>query len=413
MRFFIIDDSPFIVTAVTQILQEAGHEVQSTTSPQDAIDAVLAFQPNAILLDLMMPAIDGYELCIRFRRLSELDQTKIIILTGKSYEFDKRRAKEVGADAFLIKQALISNPEKFLQEVMSVMSKDITIAYWGTRGTLPVPGEKSLRYGGNTLCISLSVDHEPLLIFDAGTGITRLAEYLSAQNVPRVTAKLFISHPHWDHINAIPFFAPLYIQGNEVEIIGPAHGHMSFREIVSAQMDDVYSPVTIREFAARVYFRDMREETLSFGNFEIQSMLLNHPGTCLGYRITHNGRSVCYVTDNESYPADDSFFDPEYEERLVNFVRETDILIIDCTYLDEEYPAKRGWGHSCTREVVQLANKAKVRLLHLFHHDPGQDDTAIDRKLAQAIEHLERLDSSVKCACPAEGSSYILGSQGI
>jgi ribonuclease BN (tRNA processing enzyme) len=178
-------------------------------------------------------------------------------------------------------------------------------------------------------------------------------------------------------------------------------------------MDDVYYPVTIREFAARVYFRDMREETLRFGNFEIQSMLLNHPGACLGYRITHNGRSVCYVTDNENYPADDSFFDPEYEEKLVNFVRETDILITDCTYLDEEYPAKTGWGHSCASEAALLADKARVRSLHLFHHDPGQDDAAIDRKLAQAIGHLERLNSGVKCVCPAEGSSYVLGSRRI
>jgi len=413
MKFFVIDDSPFFVTAVTQILREAGHEVQSTTSPQNAVDAVLAFHPDAILLDLMMPAIDGYELCIRFRKLRELDQTKIIILTGKSYEFDKRRAKGVGADAFLVKQALISNQEKFLQEVMSVMSKEITLTYWGTRGTLPVPGEKSLRYGGNTLCTSLSVDHEPLLIFDAGTGITCLAEHLSAQKVPRVTAKLFISHPHWDHINAIPFFTPLYVQGNEVEIIGPAHGHMSFREIVSAQMDDVYFPVTIREFAARVYFRDMREETLRFGNFEIQSMLLNHPGTCLGYRITLNGRSVCYVTDNESCPADSSFFNPEYDEKLVDFVRETDILITDCAYLDEEYMVKMGWGHSGTSEVALLAHTAKVGSLHLIHHDPAQDDAAIDRKLAQATEHLERLNSSVKCACPVERSSYVLSSKSI
>jgi len=413
MRFFVIDDSPFIVTAVTQILRDAGHEVQSTTSPQDAIDAVLAFQPDAIILDLMMPGIDGYELCVCFRKLGELDQTKIIILTGKAYEFDKRRAKGVGADAFLIKQALISNPDQLLQEIMSVMTKDITLCYWGTRGTLPVPGKKSLRYGGNTLCISLSVDDEPLLIFDAGTGITGLGDHLSAQKVPRVTAKLFISHPHWDHINAMPFFAPLYVQGNEVEIIGPAHGHMSFREIVSAQMDDVYFPVTIREFAARVYFRDMREETLRFGNFEIQSMLLNHPGSCLGYRVTHNGRSVCYVTDNEIYPADALFFNPEYEERLVNFMRDTDILITDCAYLDEEYIEKSGWGHSCTREITLLADKARVCSLHLVHHDPSQDDGAIDRKLAQAIRHLECLNSNVKCDCPAEGSRYVLGNQRI
>ncbi|TAN53796.1 MAG: response regulator [Methylococcaceae bacterium] len=413
MRFFVIDDSPSIVAIVTHALREAGHEVESTCAPQDALEAVVAFKPDAILLDLVMPVMDGFELCVHLRKLPELNQTKIIILSGKSYEFDKRRAKGVGADAFLVKQAMIASPEKFLQEVLAVMAKNITLSYWGTRGTLPVPGKDALRYGGNTLCVSVAVDNEPLLIFDAGTGITRLAKHLSAQAMPRITAKLFISHPHWDHINAIPFFTPLYVQGNEVEIIGPAHGHISFREIVSAQMDDVYFPVTIRDFGARVFFRDIREETLNIGHFEIKSILLNHPGTCLGYRITHNGRSICYITDNELYPADAPLHNPEHEERLDRFVAGADILITDCTYLDEEYATKMGWGHSRPREVAALADRANVRSLHLFHHDPSQDDAAIDRKLAQAVQHLQRLNSKVECVCPVEESTYVLGSRTI
>ncbi|WP_054774127.1 MBL fold metallo-hydrolase [Methylogaea oryzae] len=373
------------------------------------MDAVLAFQPDAILLDLMMPVIDGFELCVRLRKLAELKDTKIIILTAKTYEFDKRRARAVGADAFLVKQELLSNLDQFLKEIFAVMSKNAELAYWGTRGTLPVPGEQTIRYGGNTLCVSLAVDNEPLIIFDAGTGITSLAKHLMARPTARVTAKLLISHPHWDHINAIPFFTPLYVKGNEVEIIGPAHGHTSFREIVSAQMDDVYFPVTIREFGARVYFRDMREETMNVGHFEIKSMLLNHPGACLGYRVNYRGQSVCYITDNEIYPADNAYYNAELQKRLIDFVRDTDILITDCTYLDEEYPDKIGWGHSCTREVAQLAHSANVRALHLFHHDPGQDDEAIDRKLAQATQHLRDLDSNVVCLCPQEGDRYILG----
>lgn len=105
-------------------------------------------------------------------------------------------------------------------------------------------------------------------------------------------------------------------------------------------MDDVYFPVTVREFAARVYFRDIREETINIGAFEVKSILLNHPGACLGYRVNYNGYSVCYVTDNELYPADNAYYNAEYNEGLVEFIRDADILITDCTYLDEEYPDK-------------------------------------------------------------------------
>jgi phosphoribosyl 1,2-cyclic phosphodiesterase len=246
------------------------------------------------------------------------------------------------------------------------------------------------------------------LIFDAGSGIKKLANHLMNTRPGRLAAKIFISHPHWDHINALPFFAPLYIPGNEIEIMGTTHGDADTHKTISAQMDDVYFPVTIREFGARVFFRDLGEENFDVGGFHINTILLSHPGNCLGYRVNYEGRSICYITDNELFPEDSPSHNPEFIRHLTEFVKSADILIADTTYLDEEYPSKTGWGHSCVREVAALAHAANVKKLHLFHHDPDQDDAAIDRKLAEAKSHLAALGSRVECVCPAEGNSYEL-----
>jgi ribonuclease BN (tRNA processing enzyme) len=173
-------------------------------------------------------------------------------------------------------------------------------------------------------------------------------------------------------------------------------------------MESVYFPVTIREFGARLVFRDLREESLDFGAVRMDTILLKHPGYCLGYRLTCHGRSVCYITDNELYLRTDPRYDLNYVERLANFVRGADLLITDTTYRDHEYPSKVDWGHSCVSEVADLAARAKVKRLHLFHHDPDQSDDDIDLKLNEAREALSRLGSSVECDAPAEGSKLVL-----
>ena len=405
MRFLVIDDSETITQFVGSLLQEEGHEVESCASNVDILKIAQSLRPDCVLLDLVMPGMDGFEICKKLRETPELANTKIIVLSAKSYEFDKRRAMQLGADGYIVKPI---KAETFIPEINKVIKKEFVLAYWGTRGTLPVPGKDSLRYGGNTSCVTIQIDGEPLFIFDAGTGIKKLSNHLMSLGVKRLTAKIFISHPHWDHINALPFFAPLYIPGNEIEILGASQGDTTIRNIISAQMDNIYFPVTIREFGARVFFRDLRGGSLTIGKTTIDMHLLNHPGNCLGYRINHNQKSVCYITDNELFPKDLGYFDSEFEEKLIQFIQGTDILIIDCTYLDSDYPSKIGWGHSCVSEVVQLAEKAKVKALHLFHHDPDQDDDAIDRKMAQAREKLAQLGSHIKCLCAAEEKQFVV-----
>lgn len=400
MKFLIVDDSESIALLEKMLLESAGHTAEVRKSPVQALQDASAIAPDVVILDLMMPEMDGFEVCRRLREKPDFAKVKIIVVSSKAYEHDQRRARQLGADGYIVKPI---RPETFLATVSSLLANELKLSFWGVRGTLPVPGPETLRYGGNTSCLTLEVAGEPLLIFDAGSGIKRLSNALMKRHKERLTAKILITHPHWDHINALPFFAPLYIQGNEIEIMGSRHGDASMMQTISAQMDDVYFPVTMREFGARVYFRDLREEAFEIGPFHVETMLLSHPGNCLGYRVTHQGRSVCYVTDNELYPQDSPFHDHEYVDRLAQFVNKADVLITDTTYLDSEYPSKVGWGHSCVREVTKLAHRAQVKTLHLVHHDPDQNDEAIDRKLAQAQEHLAAWGSTVQCVCPREG----------
>ena len=263
------------------------------------------------------------------------------------------------------------------------------VTFWGVRGTLPASGEKTLKYGGNTSCVTMEFPKEQFFIFDGGSGIKNLGDSLMAQNRSRISAKIFISHPHWDHINAIPFFIPLYVQGNEFEMLGANQGDTTMRELLSAQMDGVYFPITIREFGARIEFRDLREGRYKVGSIDVETMLLSHPGNCLGYRLTYRGRSVCHITDNELFLPDSEFYAPDYVNRLTKFVQGAEALITDVTYTDAEYPRYVGFGHSAVGPVVDLAARAEIGTLYLFHHDPDQDDDAIDRKLEEARAHRD------------------------
>ena len=405
MKFYIVDDDPDILALLRSVLEKAGHTVVSSNSSQQALNEIPGVSPDCVITDLMMPVMDGFELCRELRRRPEIESMKIIVLSAKSYDFDRRRARELGADGYIVKPI---NPATLLTSIDEFVSKHMVVTYWGVRGTLPVPGPRTLKRGGNTSCVSIEVGGEPLYIFDCGTGIKQLSDQIMASGTQRFSAKIFISHTHWDHINTVPFFAPLYIRGNQVEIYGPYQGDLTIARAIAAQMEGVYFPVTIREFGAHLVFRDLREETLDFGTVKIETLLLKHPGSCLGYKVTCHGRSACYITDNELYLPSDPRRDQRYLERLTDFVRGTDVLITDTTYRDHEYPSKVDWGHSCVSEVADLAVRADVKRLHLFHHDPDQSDDDIDRKLDETRAHVARLGGSVEVDAPAEKYKLVL-----
>lgn len=401
----VIDDDVIITKTVASVLEHDGWRVLTSNDSIAALELIELQQPDCIVADIMMPHMDGLELCKKIREHAALKHIPFVVLSGKSYEYDRKRAYETGASGYITKPIDLGT---FAGEIRGIINDKVAVNFWGVRGTLPVPGERSVRYGGNTSCVSMNFSRGRSFIFDAGTGIKVLSDHLLKTAGGKTSSTIFISHSHWDHINALPFFVPLYISGNEFEICGPAQGSLTVYDIISAQMSDVYFPITIKEFAASIRFRDLHQDSYTIDGIQIETMMLNHPGYCLGYRINYNNRSICYVTDNELYPKDDAHFDAGYHGRLADFIRGCDALITDSTYFEEEYQSKSGWGHSSINEVADLAHHAGVGTLFLFHHDPDQTDDDIDRKVETVRRRLEEMGSTTVCVAPAEKQTYMV-----
>ncbi len=201
-KFFIVDDDRIFINVLVKFLEAEGHTVLLNTSSVGALPEIIEQKPDCVLLDMMMPEMDGLELLKKLRSEPDLDATKIVIISGKSYEFDRKRAFKFGADGYITKPI---DSQKIAAQLQRIIMDKIELTFWGVHGTLPVPGSTTVKYGGNTSCISLEFSRSSFFIFDSGTGIKVLSDHLMAEKRQLMEAKIFISHPHWDHINALPF----------------------------------------------------------------------------------------------------------------------------------------------------------------------------------------------------------------
>jgi phosphoribosyl 1,2-cyclic phosphodiesterase len=265
-----------------------------------------------------------------------------------------------------------------------------------------VPGPETAHYGGNTSCVELRLGEE-VLILDAGSGIRRLGLLLASESETRtLETNLLISHTHWDHIQGLPFFRPAYDPKSQIRIFGAPGTRQRLQTALVRQMDPIQFPIPLERLRGISAIDEIGAATTSIGSFRVQTIGLNHPGGCTGFRITAAGQSVAYLPDHESYRAAIESPDPlvaararRTEKELVQFLEGCDLLILDAQYTRSEYPAHIGWGHGCVEDSVDLALRADVARLILFHHDPNHDDGEIDSILAearwQAIEANSRL----------------------
>lgn len=258
--------------------------------------------------------------------------------------------------------------------------KEVKIRFRGVRGSLPAPVPENMRYGGNTSCVEVR-SGDQLLILDAGTGIRLLGEELqrSAGSNP-VEATLLLSHTHWDHIQGLPFFAPGYSSRNRIRILG-AHGSSShLRHALVNQMSRPHFPVELEQMRGLSQVEELAQGATHLGNFVIRTTQLNHPGGCTGFRIESDAGSFAYLPDHEPYHAGHGKIHAagSAHYKLVEFVRDLDVLILDTQHTAEEYAHKIGWGHGCLPDSVALAVEAGVGRLVLFHHDPLHNDQRIN-----------------------------------
>jgi phosphoribosyl 1,2-cyclic phosphodiesterase len=291
------------------------------------------------------------------------------------------------------------------------------VTFWGTRGSVPSPGKETVRYGGNTPCVEVRLSDNNLVVFDAGTGLRRLGDALIARG-ERVKAFIAVSHPHWDHIQGFPFFKPAFVPGNEFTIVGAQTKQLTLRKMLASQMDKVFFPVQLNELKARIRFRAVREETIPVFNGALTTMFVNHPSFSMGFRLTVDGRSLVYISDNEPFDREvarslknvDKHIVNRYlkvkgdpNQRVFDFARGADILIHDATYTPEEYANHVGWGHSHYLFTLKVASEAAVKKLVLFHHEQTRSDDAVDEIVKRCLKEVKERGYKFECIAAAEG----------
>ena len=275
------------------------------------------------------------------------------------------------------------------------------VKFWGVRGSIPCPGPLTVKYGGNTPCIELRFDDiNRLIIIDAGSGLREFGNFMMANDLPKgpIKTEIFLSHTHWDHIMGFPFFVPIYIPSTQIKVYGTvSYDSDTLESIVGGQLTYRYFPVRQAELRAKIEYIHLKEEKLDLGDgITLITKYLNHPLLCLGFRFEYKRKSFCTAYDTEPFrnifTSDPE--DPSYDEAIFlegqaaaedqnkaveEFFNGTDLLVQDSQYTSKEYETdKKGWGHSSFEHVCPVANRAGVKRMALFHHEPLRSDAQID-----------------------------------
>ena len=305
------------------------------------------------------------------------------------------------------------------------------VNFWGVRGSYPVPGPDTNRYGGNTSCVEVRIDDDPAaprIIIDAGTGLRKLGKemMLGEAGEGKGAAHLLVSHTHWDHIQGLPFFAPLYQKGNQLFVYARQRDDRHLQSVFASQTDSHYFPVPFDEAQADVHFRELMEGVhFEIGPVKVACTRLNHPWIAMAYRLEYAGKIVTYVTDTA--PFRDILIEQEFirqpprpgdpltqedaeklatmRDGVVRLCDGADLVIYDTQFTPEEYAQKPHWGHSCPEDAIEIARAAGAKNVVLFHHSPERTDDQIDALL----EYQRSITKDIGLVAAAEGMTLTAG----
>jgi phosphoribosyl 1,2-cyclic phosphodiesterase len=274
----------------------------------------------------------------------------------------------------------------------------LTVRFWGTRGSIPSPGAQTVRYGGNTPCVEVRTPDGLLIVLDAGTGIRELGRSLIERaNGAPIRGDIFLTHAHWDHIQGLPFFAPIFREGNHFTIWGSKALETSIGRVLRDQMSPVVFPVAFDQLAATVDVRELSDGLRLENGCDVRAFPVQHPGGALGYRFSNGpGRALVYISDNELATT-------AARHDVVAFCRGAGVLVHDSMFTVDEYRQHVGWGHSTYDDAVELALDAGVERLVLFHHKPERTDDEVDRRTDECRALVARRGGRLEILAAAEG----------
>ncbi len=306
------------------------------------------------------------------------------------------------------------------------------VRFWGVRGSIPVPGRSTNRYGGNTSCVEVRPRGDWPIIIDAGTGLRRLGKQLMDDRFGdgAGTAHILISHTHWDHIQGMPFFSPLYHKGNRLHVFARQQSDTHLKAVFASQTEDPYFPVPLTALEADVEFHELVEGArFAIGRTQVACTRLNHPWVAMAYRLDVDGASVVYASDTAPFtdillehefvskpPAVGAPLPPSLADKLtamhaalVAMCRGADLLIYDTQFTGDEYRQRPHWGHSTPEDALLIARQAGIKTLCLFHHAPMRSDDAQDAILAATRVRSRAAGDPFDVICAYEGLEVTLG----
>jgi phosphoribosyl 1,2-cyclic phosphodiesterase/CheY-like chemotaxis protein len=423
----VIDDDKELRQALTAALENQGWKVLSASNGDEGLELARSHLPKAILCDLLMPGKNGFRVCSAIRDDDALKYSVLIAMSGKGFEDTKQAAMEAGADEFMVKPLDFGRLCEVLSHIISRAEADAPTAavestgsphvrFWGVRGSIPTPGQDTVRYGGNTACVEFRGGGE-IIILDAGTGIRNLGSSLAAEFAGKALGlTLLITHSHWDHVHGFPFFQPAYDPSNRIRVLGFEGTREGLAGVFSAQMESPFFPIGLAQIPSHLSFEELRSMEFAIGNVKVAVAFANHPGVCVGYRLSTGGASVAYLPDHEPFHRmrnqsvipealkdQTRQFALAEDEKIARFLEGTDVLILDAQFDSDEYANHTGWGHSSVDDAVELALRSKVKKLFLFHHDPSHNDTKIDQMVLHARALVEKAGGNLDVEAAREG----------
>jgi phosphoribosyl 1,2-cyclic phosphodiesterase/CheY-like chemotaxis protein len=417
---------------VTPGLSGQGWGILDASDPEHALALASQHRPELILCDWQPPWSEIARSCFNALGKKESSAPRpMLVAAGNGEMAEKMAALESGVDEYLAKPVDLAALEELLARLSANgqgtaklnggfhNNSDTLVKFWGVRGSIAAPGPETVYYGGNTSCVEVRSGSD-IIVLDAGTGIRKLGLSLVQEfkDLP-IRLNVLLTHSHWDHIQGFPFFPPAYNLKNEVTICGFEGARQGLQSTLSTQMENPYFPISMEQMPGAIAIRELKELNFKVGNIDVKAHFLNHPGICAGYRLFTPGGSISYLPDVELFQqvrthAKDSSARseietvPEEDRNVLEFIRGSDVLIIDSQYDAEEYGKHIGWGHSCFEDAVTLAMQGKVGRLFLFHHDPDHTDEHISRMVARAREIAQRHHSPLIVEAAREGCGVAL-----